>query len=344
MLADEFILNLDNVKLENKDLLPEYSGIYYVIDSEQIIWYIGRSINLQRRWNNEKPHHLFHQLISIASQENRQFFIYYDQVAIKKLRLQEKKQIAKYQPRLNYTPVVKYVSQSLEQNYYGSAKSDHNYNLKIISKYNLLNTERKELEHFQKEKTIMITENAPINDEEEKKDFFDSNDVNLKQFKRKFIDIKNEEIGLNLQIEICIDPRNRLFVRHYTLFNIYGWGIKIINKKNDEVVDSCFLNLNSQCYKLYKFSFKWLGYKLSCEDILLIDEEDDFEIETPAIMLPFRMFVDLVEYLWLSNSSLSKNLQEQETAWFKNQDLSTKIAKWLHDNNMTLNKLVEQLK
>ena len=61
-------------------------------------------------------------------------------------------------------------------------------------------------------------------------------------------------------------------------------------------------------------------------------------------MLPFRLFIDLVEYLWLKDYNLPKNLQEQESAWFKNQSLSTKIAKYLHDNNLTLYKLVEQSK
>ena len=65
MIADKFILSLDSVELQDKHLLPNCSGIYYVIDNQQIIWYIGRSINLQKRWNSESPHHRYYQLLSI---------------------------------------------------------------------------------------------------------------------------------------------------------------------------------------------------------------------------------------------------------------------------------------
>lgn len=42
-------LNLKSVKIEERDNLPEESGIYFVID-ESKIYYIGMSVNLQRRW------------------------------------------------------------------------------------------------------------------------------------------------------------------------------------------------------------------------------------------------------------------------------------------------------
>lgn len=38
MLADKFILDLERVELQNKELLPDYSGIYYVIDPQHLIW------------------------------------------------------------------------------------------------------------------------------------------------------------------------------------------------------------------------------------------------------------------------------------------------------------------
>ncbi len=47
MLADKFILSLENVELNRKHLLPDCSGIYYVIDLEKTIWYIGRLIRSQ---------------------------------------------------------------------------------------------------------------------------------------------------------------------------------------------------------------------------------------------------------------------------------------------------------
>ena len=49
MLADDFILGLNNVGLRTKHLLPKFTGVYYVVDTDLVIWYIGRSVNLKRR-------------------------------------------------------------------------------------------------------------------------------------------------------------------------------------------------------------------------------------------------------------------------------------------------------
>jgi excinuclease UvrABC nuclease subunit len=73
MLADNFILKLDHIELKNKDLLPDCSCIYYVIDEQQIVGYVGRSINLRKRWNGENPHHRYNQLISISAKANQNF-------------------------------------------------------------------------------------------------------------------------------------------------------------------------------------------------------------------------------------------------------------------------------
>ena len=77
MLADKFILNLNKVELNNKNLLPEYLGIYYVVDADKVVWYIGRSVSLWKRWNGEQPHHRYHQLIAISKSQNKPFYIYY---------------------------------------------------------------------------------------------------------------------------------------------------------------------------------------------------------------------------------------------------------------------------
>ena len=101
MVTDEFILNLDCVELNDKNLLPEYPGIYYVVDADKVVWYVGRSINLWQRWNAEQPHHRYHQLIAISNRENKSFYIYYSETHKKRLYQLEKIQIYKYQPRLN---------------------------------------------------------------------------------------------------------------------------------------------------------------------------------------------------------------------------------------------------
>jgi excinuclease UvrABC nuclease subunit len=107
MRADEFILNLDKVELNHKNLLPEYSGIYYVVDSHQVVWYVGQSRNIQKRWNGDKPHHRYEQLSLLSSQNQKQFFIYYHAIQKNRLLIKERLFIKKYQPLLNNTPVEK---------------------------------------------------------------------------------------------------------------------------------------------------------------------------------------------------------------------------------------------
>jgi hypothetical protein len=116
-----------------------------------------------------------------------------------------------------------------------------------------------------------------------------------------------------------------------------------INNETEHSIDNYLLNLKSIYRNIYTYSSRWLGYKISFENVVLIDEETGFVIKTKAIMLPFPMFVDLVEYQWITNSNLSDFLENQELEWFKRKDLSLKIAKHLHDNDLTLYKLIEQL-
>ncbi|AVH68456.1 GIY-YIG nuclease family protein [Nostoc sp. 'Peltigera membranacea cyanobiont' N6] len=103
MNADESILNLEKVDLKNKHFLPEYSGIYYVLDENNIVWYIGKAKNLKKRWNG-KAHHRLYQL---SSQNKKKFYIYYNKLSEINLDEEEKKLIAQYRPHLNSSPVKK---------------------------------------------------------------------------------------------------------------------------------------------------------------------------------------------------------------------------------------------
>jgi len=58
MHADEYILQLSHLGLTSKELLPEQSGIYYVLDEKYIIWYIGKAKNLRSRWAGKSHHRL----------------------------------------------------------------------------------------------------------------------------------------------------------------------------------------------------------------------------------------------------------------------------------------------
>jgi len=84
-----------------KDLLPEYSGIYYVLDENQTVWYIGQAKNIRKRWQG-KAHHRIYQL---ESQKKYHFYIYYEAVNACDLNTVEKQRIQQYDPHLNESPV-----------------------------------------------------------------------------------------------------------------------------------------------------------------------------------------------------------------------------------------------
>ena len=101
MLADLEILNLPKVSLETKELLPEHSGIYYVVDENQVVWYIGKAKNIYNRWQG-KAHHRIYQLKQL---KHKNFSIFYDRINISQLDSREKQQIKRYSPHLNNSPV-----------------------------------------------------------------------------------------------------------------------------------------------------------------------------------------------------------------------------------------------
>ena len=101
MLADSEILSLPKVSLETKELLPEYSGIYYVVDENKVVWYVGKAINIRKRWLG-KSHHRIYQLKQL---KHKYFDIYYENINLSELDQREKQQIAKYTPHLNNSPV-----------------------------------------------------------------------------------------------------------------------------------------------------------------------------------------------------------------------------------------------
>jgi hypothetical protein len=101
LIADTAILELSNISLKTKELLPEYSGIYYVLDGTQKIWYIGQAKNIRKRWQG-KAHHRIYQL---EAQTKNYFTIYYEPVSESQLNNVEKQRIEKYHPHLNASPV-----------------------------------------------------------------------------------------------------------------------------------------------------------------------------------------------------------------------------------------------
>lgn len=101
MNTDEFIAKLPNLPLKSRGQLPEKSGIYYVIDDQSIIWYIGLAKNLRSRWAG-KSHHRIYQL---EKQRKKVFTIYYEFVHETQLDAVEQERIEQYNPQLNGTIV-----------------------------------------------------------------------------------------------------------------------------------------------------------------------------------------------------------------------------------------------
>jgi hypothetical protein len=293
MLADNFILSLSNLELDRKNYLPDCSGIYYVIDLDKTIWYIGRSVNINRRWNREKSHHRYEQLLSLALEQKTTFFLYYRRVNVKQINQEEKQAIFKYQPLLNNTPIDKTL-----------VRSRQNPNLLLNSTLTILSdftksTNRKEFKQQALKNNFNMETKIKVEDRVEK-------DIQaIKTFRRKFISFKDDNIGLNIELEICIDSQSRLFVRHNNWDYLLGYQLNRFNLNNLSGVDNYILNLNSRLLSISN-PFKWFGYKLNIDNILIIDEEDNFEIETLAIMLPLRMFINLLENVWIKNSGSSR--------------------------------------
>jgi hypothetical protein len=103
MHADEYILQLSHLSLTNKELLPEQSGIYYVLDERFIIWYIGKANNLRSRWAGNSHHRLY----QLQKERKTHFTIYYEILPKSQLDAIEPQRIEQYNPQLNGTKVNK---------------------------------------------------------------------------------------------------------------------------------------------------------------------------------------------------------------------------------------------
>jgi hypothetical protein len=101
MSADEHILQLPHISLNSRTLLPEESGIYYVVDEKSIIWYIGKAKNLRTRWTGDSHHRLY----QLQKQRKKLFTIYYELLPESLLDIIEQERIEQYSPQLNGTKV-----------------------------------------------------------------------------------------------------------------------------------------------------------------------------------------------------------------------------------------------
>lgn len=102
-----------NLPLNQRIQLPNQSGIYVVVDAEEQVWYVGKTINLNARWNG-KGHHRYKQLS--RSNKKRLYRIHWQLFPTDQLSEKEQKYIDLFKPYLNYSRVKTYARKPLQSN------------------------------------------------------------------------------------------------------------------------------------------------------------------------------------------------------------------------------------
>jgi hypothetical protein len=102
-----------NLLLTQREQLPAQPGIYVVVDAEEQVWYVGKSVNLNMRWNG-KGHHRYKQLN--RSNKQRAYKIYWHLFSPNQLDQKEQSYIAWFKPILNYSRVRKYARRAVQPN------------------------------------------------------------------------------------------------------------------------------------------------------------------------------------------------------------------------------------
>lgn len=100
-----------NLPLAQRAQLPRQPGIYVIADAEDQVWYVGRSVNLNARWNG-KQHHRYKQL---SRTNNKRFYkIYWQVFPSEQVNAKEQLYINLFKPHLNYSRVKTYVRKAIQ--------------------------------------------------------------------------------------------------------------------------------------------------------------------------------------------------------------------------------------
>ncbi|CAC5340484.1 MULTISPECIES: GIY-YIG nuclease family protein [Planktothrix] len=102
-----------SLPLKQREQLPPQPGIYVVVDAEQEVWYVGRSININARWNG-RGHHRYPQLSRTNNQ--RLYRIYWQLFTTEQLNEKEQLYIDLFKPHLNYSRVKTYARKPIQPN------------------------------------------------------------------------------------------------------------------------------------------------------------------------------------------------------------------------------------
>lgn len=103
----------NSIPFAQRSHLPSHSGIYIVVDIEEEVWYVGKSINLNARWNG-KAHHRYQQLNRTNSK--RIYRIYWQIFPASQLSEKEQYYINLFRPHLNYSRVKTSARKSIQPN------------------------------------------------------------------------------------------------------------------------------------------------------------------------------------------------------------------------------------
>lgn len=109
---------LPYVEFSEKTQLPEKSGLYFVIDGDQIL-YVGKTIHFKRRWAG---HHRYAQIKAMAKNP----VIAWLDVEDTRLLDAESELIARFKPKLNWTRVSQDNSKSKPKAPYSQKRASQN--------------------------------------------------------------------------------------------------------------------------------------------------------------------------------------------------------------------------
>jgi len=102
-----------SIPLAQRQQLPNKSGIYVIVDAEAEVWYVGKSINLNARWNG-RGHHRYQQLS--RTNNKRSYKIYWKLFPSDQLHEKEQLYINLFKPHLNYSRVKTYARKAIQPN------------------------------------------------------------------------------------------------------------------------------------------------------------------------------------------------------------------------------------
>ncbi|MDJ0510991.1 MAG: GIY-YIG nuclease family protein [Crocosphaera sp.] len=187
-------------------------------------------------------------------------------------------------------------------------------NLKILTLSNL------PLEDKLKEK-LPLLENTMNNQKDSKNQSEELIKPSLpKKMTRWLVNIEDVEV------EICKDEKEKYYVRH----NLF-WYI-VFNNKNPDPIHNGIINNLQQWVNNELPTIWWVGYRFKLEEL-----EFEDGLITEAVLLPLKMFEDLIKYFYEENSKNNRFSSYNSSKPAKSTgslDRIYKLGKWLQNHSL----------